>query len=378
MKVIKEITVFTNGDSRKLSTWSNVPYFLTESLIAKGLRVNRVDISPSPQLKKIYNMICWPILKLLNGYTTYTYYRSYFHYIDVRYRIKKALKKYKETDVFIFLTFSFSSDRLTKKPTILFCDWTYDYYFKYFRNRKPDMLERSCIRIEDKQIEHSDMIFSLFPGVADYLKGRYRNKNIFYLGNVLNSLIDAKESDLLRDKLFSNSLLFIGSRQYREGAKSLINAYKLLKNEYPDLSLHIVGMQNIELNTVPDGVYCYGYLDKANDCERGLYYSLIKKSKMFVNTTPKWAAFSATIEAMYFYNPIITTPYEEILKTFGSNIDFGYYCKDNSVNLLCSLIKNILENESYEQLCINAHNSVKDCTWSSYIDKMMKKIQEGL
>ena len=29
---IKEINVFTNGDAGKLSTWSNFPYFFTETL----------------------------------------------------------------------------------------------------------------------------------------------------------------------------------------------------------------------------------------------------------------------------------------------------------------------------------------------------------
>src|SRR5512141_2155738 len=42
----REITVFTCGDSSKPRTWSNIPYFFTQTLISKGLKVNRVDISP--------------------------------------------------------------------------------------------------------------------------------------------------------------------------------------------------------------------------------------------------------------------------------------------------------------------------------------------
>lgn len=376
MKIIKEVTVFTNGDSQKLTTWSNVPYFFTDTLITKGIKVNRVDISPFLPLQIVYKMTFYAILKLLNRNTTYTYFRSYIHYINVRYRIKRALINYKDSDIFIFLTFSFSSAGLTKKPTILFCDWTYDHYFNYFQNRKPDILERSCIKIEDKQIEHSDLIFVLFPGVLDYMKSRYKNKNIFYIGNIINSIHDTTKSRILEEKSISNDLLFIGGKQYIEGAKLLINAYTLLKCEYPDLSLHIVGMQNRDFVKVPDGVHCYGYLDKSKDNERDLYYSLLIKSRLFINTTPKWGAFSATIEAMYFYNPIITTAYDEFVRTFGSNINFGYYYKNNLTASLSALIIKIFENESYETLCINAHNSVKDFTWSSYIDKMLNKINE--
>ena len=52
-------------------------------------------------------------------------------------------------------------------------------------------------------------------------------------------------------------------------------------------------------------------------------YEPFKKAKVFINTTPKWAAFSASIEAMYFYIPVVVTPYDEFTKTFGEHIEFG-------------------------------------------------------
>jgi hypothetical protein len=190
---MKEVTVFTNGDSKKISTWSNVPYFFTETLISKGIKVNRIDISPHCFLKKVYNIILRGLLKVINRNSTYEYSRSFIHYFDVRRRIKKALTQCKNSDANIFLTFSFSSAGLTNKPIVLFCDWTYDHYFKYFLNRKPDLLELSSIKREDKQIESSDLIFVLFPCVAEYMKSYYKNKNIFYLGNVINSLLPASK-----------------------------------------------------------------------------------------------------------------------------------------------------------------------------------------
>src|SRR5262249_22085434 len=103
----------------------------------------------------------------------------------------------------------------------------------------------------------------------------------------------------------------------------------------------------------------------------------MKDAKIFVNTTPKWGAFSATLEAMYFYTPVIVTPYKEFVETFGMKIGFGWYCKNNSLDL-CAKIKKILNCPSYDRLCINAHELVKDFTWSAYIDKMLKKIKETL
>ena len=117
-----------------------------------------------------------------------------------------------------------------------------------------------------------------------------------------------------------------------EGAKCLIKAVELIQKERK-VSLDIIGIQKEKFDYIPEGVNCHGYLDKNNEKDSELYYKLIKNSKVYVNTNPLWAAFSATVEAMYYYNPIITTPYSSFTETFGENIDFGYYCKKNNANI---------------------------------------------
>ena len=383
MDAIKEVTVYTNGDSTNLSTWSNVPFFFTENLVSRGIKVNRVDLSPSPLLNKIYSIICGRLIRIIYKDTTYTYFRSLVHFLHVRRRIKKAVSAYANSQLNIFLTFSFSSTGLTKTPAIQFCDWTYDHYINYHQNRKPDLFEKFCIKREDSQIEGSSLILALFPGVAEYMKGRYKNKNIFHLGNVINSLHQVASSQILEKKPKSNSLLFIGSQKYAEGAKCLVHAFHQLKKDYPNLSLDMIGLEYNEFGSdfrdqLKDGVNCYGYLDKGKENERKLYYSLLENAKIFVNTTPKWGAFSATLEAMYFYIPVIVTPYKEFVETFGMEIGFGCYCENNSVDLLCASIRKILNHPSYDTLCINAHESVKDFTWDDYIDKILKTVKEKL
>ena len=197
MGKINEITVFASGNSKDIRTWSNVPYFFTETLLTKGIKVNRVDLSPSSFLKGIFNLTIKLVINRINKDTTYNYFRSFTHFNDVKNRIKKALKQFPDSDANVFLTFSFSSAGLTSKPSIQFCDWTYDHYLKYFKNRKPDFLEKQCIRREDLQIEGSDLVFSLFPGIAGDMRKRYKNPNIQYLGNVINSLIVVSDICLL-------------------------------------------------------------------------------------------------------------------------------------------------------------------------------------
>ncbi len=375
MQKIKEITLFTNGDSKKLSTWSNVPYFFSETLIAKGIKVNRVDLNPEPRLEKIWKKTMGRFVNRLTRLTSYDYFRSLVHYKNVKQRIKKAIICYPNADVNIFMTFSFSSAGMTKKPTVLFCDWTYDHHFKYHVEGKPGFLERLCLNRENAEIEAADLVIPLFPGISEYMKSVYKNKNIFYLGNVINSNYDVSETEALNAKKNSLDLLFVGSNRYMEGAMALVKAFENLKDEYKFLKLHIIGIEKTEFKFLPDDVFCYGYLDKANEANRTVYYDLFRKAKMFINTTPKWGAFSAAIEAMYFYVPIIVTPYEEFVKTFGKNIDFGVYCEQNLPAMIETNIKSILNNPNYNSLCLNAHNSVKEYTWSSYIDKVVRLIE---
>ena len=293
--MIEEVTVFVTGDSSKISTWSNVPFFFTEALISKGIKVNRVNISPSPICKKFYRPF-GKLIRIIYRTTSYNYARSYIHFKNVRFRIKKAINQYPNSDVFLFFGFSFSSADLTKKPTVLFGDWTYDHHFRYFLMKEPDFFERQSVKREDAQINNSSLIISLFPGVAEYMKKRYINDNIHYLGNVINSLYQVSEDNLLKIKKKSNKILFIGRNKYLDGAKTLIRAFVLLKRKYKDLTLHFIGIETSDFENLPNGVYCYGYLDKANDADRDLYYNLLKEAKVFVNTTPQWGAFSASIE----------------------------------------------------------------------------------
>ena len=156
----------------------------------------------------------------------------------------------------------------------------------------------------------------------------------------------------------------------------MIRAYKLLRAGDPELRCHIIGMEAKYLEEAPEGVTCYGYLDKAKDEDRDLYYSLLQNAKVIVNTTPKWGAFSSTIEAMHFYNPVITSPYNEFVQTFGEEIPFGYYCEAGSAELLHAALEKLFKDRGYEAMCMAAHAAVRPFTWDSYMDRVLEKVAE--
>ncbi len=137
-------------------------------------------------------------------------------------------------------------------------------------------------------------------------------------------------------------------------------------------------MRARDLGPLPDRVVCHGYLDKGSQRGAQTYYSLLRSARVFNNTTPRWAAFSASIEAVYFFVPVIVTPYLEFVKTFGREIDFGVYCEEPSVELLCTRIRGLLEHGSYPALCWAAHEAIKGFTWDAYIQKLLGAMRERL
>ncbi|HMZ93535.1 MAG TPA: glycosyltransferase [Chitinophagales bacterium] len=372
---IKEINVFTNGDARKLSTWSNFPYFFTETLKEKGIKVNYVNIQPNKFLKNIYNFTIDKGLKKTKQHNAFDYYRTPINRFFANKIIQSAIKKFPNADANLFLNFSFSAKPYSNKPTILFGDWTYEHYFPHFKKRKPGRLEQTFIDAENQCIENADAVFVMFPKMAEIIKNRYNNKNIFYLGGYfINAKVEKNAETILAKKTNSNKILFIGTIKYKEGVLTLIEAVEILRQQNHHLEIHIIGMKKSDFSKLPDDVFCYGYLDKAKAKDLHIYNELMESAKMIVNTTPKWSGFSSVIEAMSFYNPIITIPYDDFIETFDKKINFGIY--NQSPETLADDILNIIQDKNYATLCQNAHLAVKDFTWSNYIDRFLSKLAE--
>lgn len=373
MDKIKEITVFCYGNSAEISTWSNVPFFFTTTFENKGIIINRLNIAPNRIFNKLFNESFFRILNIFDKKNSYNYLRSFLFKIETNLKIRKAVKKFQQSDAFIFLNFDFNTKRYSLKPLILFGDWTYEHYIKYFLNKRPNFFEFQYIKRQSKNINEADIVFPLFPGMAENLT-RTHTGNIKYLGNVINSLYESNEKEIITIKKENRKILFIGSPKYIKGANILLEAYNKIKSRYPDLTIDFIGLKTSDFNNLPEGVKCYGYLDKGNNEQRNIYYKLLKEARVFVNTTPKWSAFSASVEAMYFYTPIIVPQYEEFVKTFGENFEGGIYCDYNDD--LSQKIELIFNTDSYEKICTNANELVKEFTWNSYIDKMIIEIKK--
>lgn len=279
MKHITELTVYTNGPAGEYKTWSNVPYFFTEALRTHGVRVNLVDIGPYPLVEKVYDFTFRLGWKLFYPRTTYAYFRSWLHYLITSNRIRKAGRRYPTSQADIFLTYSFSPKQRSDRPVVLLCNWPYGYSIGYFRSRSPGFLEARSIAREDRRIESADLVISLFQSVADAMRQRYQNKEIYYLGQAINTPSISDSSAIPDMKAGSFNLMFLGDAKYDAGLRVLIRAYELLKTSFPNLTLTIVGQTTSDLGPLPEGVISYGYLDKGQGSNRDLFLFLVATGK---------------------------------------------------------------------------------------------------
>ncbi len=408
---MKDILFFTNGDANNANVWSNVPYCFSHALEDKGVKVHRIDFSMNPAFVKFYDL---GLRRILDGLTLkklrFPYLRTtrLFKYFAEK-KIRKAIQNNPQADLCLFMGYGFYN-KWNQTPSLLFSDWTTEMDIQ--KKRKPNFLEKRIIQQEEEAINNAQYVISLFPVCCEEMKRKYPKANIHFLGgNVINDLsglrlrethpnppclgredqtLEEQEKleisssskviyidDLLEKKAKSKKLLFIGRKTtYLEAAKKLIEAYKLLKQEedYKDFTLDIVGCAESDFDSLPEGVTCYGFLNKSDEQDRKVYYDLLLGAKVLVNANPKWGAFSSTVEAMYYYTPVIVSPYQDFVKNFGEEIDFGVYNQDFTAESIATDIKSVINSNNYTEMCIFAHENVKTYTWGNYVELVFELI----
>jgi glycosyltransferase involved in cell wall biosynthesis len=364
-----------------INTWSGVPYFFSRELKTRGITINYVCIGIESKIEWIYNKITGTIIiKLLRNQRA-DYSTSLLRYLIVKQKIKRGISKYPHSDCLVFFTFCYSAAKLTEIPSIMISDWTLDYYMKFMLERNPRFFEKRALKRDDEEIEATKIIFSLFPNIVKYMKSKYINKNIYYLGNAVNCLWEPpyEPEDTIKNKQQAQKILFIGGKKYWSGLEVLIKTFQILKNQFPNLSIHVIGFLETDIPSQfrVDGLSFYGYLDKSIKSNAEIYYELLSQSTVFVNTTPEWSSFQAPVEAMFFYNPIIISYNMEFIETFGEKIkDCCFFCKENSQTVLVKHIKYILSNKNYGCLSKAAHNCVKNFTWQAVVDNFLTTISK--
>ena len=377
--MIREVIWVTAGDSKDPANWSNVPYLFARTLESKGIIVHRVHYNPTKFIKKLYTHIAYKIHCITKSDSFRGIVYSTTGCLIAFPKILFAILKYRKSDCCIFMGAGYANF-WTKMPSVMFMERSFEKKIKDEYHRELTMLEKLVAYRENFAWKKSSFISILFPRDIDFVKSKVPNVNIKYKGsNVINSFFKGTlNDDIIKQKQKSLHILFIGGSHYKDGAKMLIEAFKILKSEIHSLELDIIGLNDNDINEHIDGVNFYGYLRKDVSEENTLYYELLEKAKVYVNPTPAWGAYSSCIEAMYFYTPCVIHPYEHFVSEFGYNIEFGKYNQVYSPFELAKDIKEILISNRYASMSKKAHDVVKDYSWDSYIEWFLNETENAI
>lgn len=376
--MIKEVIVFTYGDSNDISTWSNVPYLFTKTLERKGVIVHRININVYAGwwVGQIWNRILKPIINWLWPQNMYWYQKTPIANKQVESIIKNAVTKYSTADYCIFMTYDYYNKH-NNIPSILYCDVTFEMEKIGRRKQRPMFLEKALIRAQHESITHSKLVVPLFKKPAQELVAKgYTNIRCcehYVINKLYDEPLDADK--IIAQKKKSSKILFIGNKTtYYHGALMLIDAFRKLKSSNPELELHIVAMTANDFESLPEGVICHGYLHKDVEEERTLYYNLLLDARIICNPTPKWAGISSIMEAMYFFTPFIIAPFDDFKEYIGEFLDCGYFNDEFEANHLADNIQRMLVAPNYEQMARRGHDHVKNYTWDNFIDWFITEV----
>lgn len=373
---IREIIFFAGGDPESAQTWSNVPKCFIDGLRRKGIVVHPVALTHQ-RWERLYDNFIRKVLKVLMlWYDEPKYYGyTWLHKWIGNRRIKKAVAAYPQADYCFFINYAFYN-QFSAIPSLLLSDWTNAINLQR-RGKAVARFQKRFSLQEKEVVEHAEHVISIFPLCAEEMRQLYPTANIHYLGgNVINNLSgdEPHPDEIVGRKKAAKKILFIGKPdRYKTSAIKVIEAVGRMRNDtrFMNLELDIVGIRADQLPQVPDFAHCHGFLRKDNPVECKEYYELLKEAKVIVNPTPKWAAYSSIIEAMYFCTPVVVSPFDDFVNEFGEEISFGRYNKEFTAEEIAKNIERIVVAENYDDICRNAHDAVKDYTWDRYVDKIL-------
>ena len=104
----------------------------------------------------------------------------------------------------------------------------------------------------------------------------------------------------------TRTILFIGVEFARKGGHHLLNAFRAVRDRFPDARLHLVGPRT-SVGPLPDGVEFHGFLDKATAAGRDALQRLFAESSLFVLPSLYEPFGIAPAEAMLHGIPAIVT-----------------------------------------------------------------------
>jgi glycosyltransferase involved in cell wall biosynthesis len=164
---------------------------------------------------------------------------------------------------------------------------------------------------------------------------------------IVQHFIEWEQPAKTKNSCNKKDILYVGRLSIEKGIEYLIQAMPKIKEEHPEVKLHIVGEGNVEQNLkdlatkleIEDKVIFHGYLPHEN------LATMYRKSSVFIlPSVCKENAPNAIIEAMSQRTPVITTNIGGQAELVENGVN-GLLVKSGDAGDLAEKICNILSNK---------------------------------
>lgn len=197
---------------------------------------------------------------------------------------------------------------------------------------------------------------------------KYINNDTPYQATYVGGGMNQSFTNQKNTQKSKRSLLFVGRDFHRKGGDIVLEAFKIIKNEYPDATITFVGG---EINDYTDGVEYFG--DLSNDEVQ----KLMEKSEIFVMPS-RFEAFGLVfLEAMANKMVIIGRDEFEMpwFVSQGSGLLIENSNKENEIQQVADAIRSIFNNDEW---LIKAENRskkiIEENSWSTVATRIMTVI----
>ncbi len=380
--LLHKVILCSDGDSRDIDLWSNIPFLLGAELERRGIQLIRVNLQAPWVLRRLWRYILGPRHKIRQWHTSFDFFRSRTNHLLTTWRLNWAVRRHGGPDtVLINLSISAAPTRSTI-PVLLLSDWSYHHYITERLGREPDRSEQGTIERDTAAMARATLVVLLFPESAARLQRQIPSGRFRFLGHVINDHPLAPPPPAQPPAATAHRpwrLLFVGRSYYQHGVELLLQALALLPAELP-VQLDVIGIAPQDFAAAPKPclpVRLHGYLSKAEPEQRQQYYDLLNQADLLINASSLWAGFSATVEAMHRRTAVLTAPYAEFQALFGEALAFGAYLPALTPDALAAAIGSQLHHPfRLAQQQQEAHQAVASFTWQEFVDRLLQELAD--
>lgn len=357
MRQKKNLNFIVNWGANKISSWSGTNYSLYKAL-QNYYNIKEYQLDNPSKLRRIINRL----LKIRSE-------------LDVTV-IKNNQKKFNDITGLCF-QFADIVSTTEERPTYIYQDLSTAYlyaakfqpleggfeYSGYDKVPVRVLEERNHLQVE--YYKTATGIFTMGKWLANYLKEAHREigDKVYHVGGGIN--LDKNKINPSLDKK-NNKILFVGRDFERKGGIQVLEAFKLLNYQYPELEFHIAGPKNNPDKEGISNIFFYG------DADRATLEQLFNECDVFCLPSNFEAYGLVFIEALCFGLPCIGRNAFE-MPYFIDAGKTGELVSSDSPMELAELIIRVLHSDSYkENVMRNKSYYLSEYSW----DTVAKRISD--